>query len=230
MQSLQGEERINNGPVILDNFNTTLAKVDHLVYGTPVLEKGVAELEKRFGFSASTGGKHLGRGTHNALISLGPTCYLEIIAPDPDQPSPAHPRLFGIDQLKENRLLTWAAKSSNLNALAEAARTAGIGLGEVIAGSRLRPDGVTLSWRYTSPLAMIADGLVPFFIDWGDSKHPAEALPPALSLIRLRAEHPDPSHLSSNLMKLDMPLEVVHAQCPSLIATIKGPMGEIELR
>ena len=220
----------NKGPETFNNSNPLLAKVDHLVYGTPVLEAGVAEIEKRFGVSAAAGGKHLGRGTHNALISLGPNCYLEIIAPDPDQPTPSQPRMFGIDQLKESRLLTWAAKSANLPALAELSRKTGIKLGEIIAGSRQQPDGVTLSWRYTNPLAMIADGIVPFFIDWGASIHPAEALPPALFLVRLQAEHPNSSNLTSTLLKLDVPLEVVHAQQPALIATINSPMGEIELR
>ena len=128
-----------------------LATVDHLVYATPELNAGVERIEKLLGVKASPGGQHPGRGTRNALLALGPTSYLEIIGPDPEQPTPALPRPFGIDDLKEPRLVAWAAKSMDLARLAREAGRNGVRLGEVISGSRRRADGVMLSWRYTDP-------------------------------------------------------------------------------
>ena len=52
------------------------------------------------------GGSHPGLGTHNALLSLGDESYLEIIAPDPTQPKPDHPRIFGLDEGWPDGLLT----------------------------------------------------------------------------------------------------------------------------
>src|SRR5499426_4815344 len=91
-----------------------LARVDHLVYAAPDLNRGVEEIEKLLGVRATPGGQHPGRGTRNALIALGPTSYIEIIGPDPEQPKPDLPRQFGIDTLTEGRLVTWAAKSDDL--------------------------------------------------------------------------------------------------------------------
>src|SRR5438128_5248411 len=87
-----------------------LAQVDHLVYATPDLDLGVATIEKLLGVRATTGGQHPGFGTRNALIALGPSMYFEIIGPDPEQPKPAGPRRFGIDELKEPKLIAWVSR------------------------------------------------------------------------------------------------------------------------
>ena len=39
--------------------------------------------------------------------------------------------------------------------------------------TRARPDGVVLAWRYTDPGVVLEDRLIPYFIDWGTSPHPA---------------------------------------------------------
>jgi Glyoxalase-like domain len=207
-----------------------LARVDHLVYATPDLKRGVEEVEKLLGVRATPGGQHPGRGTRNALIALGPASYLEIIAPDPEQSPPKTSRPFGIDGLKESRLVAWAAKGVDLERLRGEAARKGASLGEVMSGSRRRPDGVLLSWRYTDPQTVLADGLVPFFIDWGQSPHPARTAASGASLIALRAEHPDAQRVQRLLRELGLDLSVQTGAAPALIATIDGPRGRVELR
>ena len=216
--------------VAIEGSGRLLNIVDHLVYATPDLQFGIETIEKMTGVRAVSGGQHPGRGTRNALISLGPGVYLEIIGRDPDQPTPPQPRPFGIDDLKEPRLVTWVAKGENLESFAKEAVHAGVKLGEVIDGSRQRVDGVVLSWRFTNPRTVAFDGLVPFFIDWGKSPHPAGTATPGLSLIGLRAEHPDPEPVQEALHTLGLDLRVQRGPRPALIATVDTPGGRVELR
>jgi hypothetical protein len=204
--------------------------IDHLVYATPDLQAGIDHVEKRLGVRAVPGGQHPGRGTRNALLALGPAIYLEIIGPDREQPKPSQPRPFGIDALGEPRLVTWVVKERDLEKRSSAARRAGVMLGEVIPGSRKQSDGVLLSWRYTDPRTVVADGIVPFFIDWGKTPHPAVTAAPGASLVDLRAEHPDADRVQGVLKQLGLGLSVRQGSRPALIATVTGPRGSVELR
>jgi Glyoxalase-like domain len=207
-----------------------LARVDHLVYATPDLNRGIDELERLTGIRATPGGQHPGVGTRNALMSLGPSTYLEIIGPDRDQPQPVSPRSFGIDGLEESRLVTWAANSKDLECLRSDAERKGVALGPITPGSRKRPDGILLSWRSMRPTTAVADGIVPFFIDWGQAPHPSQSAARGLSLIELRAEHPDSKKIEQMLKALELDLRVNSGSRPALIAVINGPRGKVELR
>ncbi len=204
--------------------------VDHLVYAAPALDAAVSDLERRLGVRATPGGQHPGEGTRNALIPLGSAVYLEIVAPDPSQPSPPRPRWFGIDTLAAPRLATWAAKGTRLDELVVTAERVGLSLGPVRAGSRHRPDGTILTWQLTDPLTVVGDGVVPFFIDWGTSPHPAGAGPREIALVGLRAEHPDGDRIGAQLLQLGVDLEVSVGPDPALIATLETPRGRLELR
>jgi glyoxalase-like protein len=122
------------------------------------------------------------------------------------------------------------AKGENLESFAKEAAHAGVKLGEVIDGSRQRTDGVILSWRYTDPRTVAFDGLVPFFIDWGKTPHPADAATPGASLRGLRAEHPDPEPVQKALDTLGLALRVQRGPRPALIAAVNTPRGRVELR
>jgi len=207
-----------------------VGRVDHLVYATPDLKLGTETIEKLLGIRATPGGQHAGAGTRNALVALGPASYLEIIGPDPERPVPPGPRRFGIDDLKAPRLAAWAAKGQDLERLAADAARKGVKLGDVGSGSRKRPDGVLLSWRFTSPAAVLAAGVVPFFIDWDKTPHPGETAAAGARLAGLRAEHPDAQMVEEMLRRLGLDMTVTTAPVPALIATVDCPKGRVELR
>ena len=207
-----------------------LPPVDHLVWAGRDLEREIDRLETLTGVRAAVGGRHPGEGTRNALIGIGPSMYLELIAPDPDQEPPPHPRWFGLDILDAPRLMTWAARCDHIDGMAARARAAGIGLGAVRQGRRELSGGEVISWRLTYPDPRLGSGVIPFFIDWGDSRHPSRSAPGGIGLVDLRAEHPDPAGVSSLLGRLGLELRIAHGPAPALIATLDTPRGLVELR
>jgi glyoxalase-like protein len=207
-----------------------LSKVDHLIFGTRDLQLGIETIENLVGVRATPGGQHPGGGTRNALLSLGATSYLEILAPDPEQPNPENPRWFALDELAVPKLVGWAATGNDLSQFAARVLTKGIRLGEVSSGSRRNPQGLLLSWQFTNPRTRIADGIVPFFIDWGETPHPARAAASGALLVDLRAEHPDAGNVERILRGLGIDLPVKNGPNPTLIATIVGSHGRVELR
>ncbi len=203
--------------------------LDHLVYGVPDLEAGVEDLTRRTGIRATAGGRHQGRGTHNALLGLGPGSYLELIAPDPGQPTPPQPRRFGLDRLGQPRLVAWAIRVQDIEAEVRRARRGGYDPGPVERMSRDRPDGLRLEWRLTPELPELPS-LVPFLIDWGSSPHPSQSASPGLHLRELRGQHPDPEPVRQRLLALGVHLPVDRGPAPALIATLETPQGPVQLR
>jgi Glyoxalase-like domain len=207
-----------------------LTRIDHLVYASTDLEKSVADLEVRLGVRPAPGGQHPGRGTRNALLALSDSSYLEVIGPDPTQAETAGPRWFQIDSLDAPRLVTWAVKEAELDKLRAKAKAFNINLGPVVSGTRQRSDGSWLRWRFTDPATVVADGVVPFFIDWGDSPHPAASAPPGPVLESLRAEHPKPAVVIRALSAVGINLPVEPGPRPALIAAFRTAGGLVELR
>ena len=208
----------------------TLARVDHVVYATRDLEAEVEHLAAMLGVRASPGGRHPAWSTRNALIALGERVYLEIVAPDPDGPEPDGSRPFGLDTLAAARLATWCVVATDLERIARDARAHGVDLGPVQHRSRQRPDDTVLRWTMTDPTRPRADGLVPFYIDWGDAPHPAASAPSGGRLAGLRARHPEPGRVRTMLRALGLAMEVASGDAPELIATIETDRGPIELR
>jgi hypothetical protein len=194
--------------------------IDHLVFAVPDLA-----LAEGLGISLSPGGPHLGLGTRNVLAGLGGGSYLEVIGPDPDQPQPAQPRPFGIDDLREPKLAAWATRVENIAEVVENAKAQGYDPGPVLPLSRTRPDGLLLEWQLTIPVP----GVLPFLVDWGTTPHPSKDALPGARLESFHITDPDPDRVYKGLKALGLDLAV--AAGPSgLEAVIRTPNGEVVLR
>jgi len=203
--------------------------IDHIVYAVSDLETGISEIENLLGVRAAIGGRHPDFGTHNALLSLGPRTYLEIISPDPDLAVPDRGFLFGIKENQDPHIATWALQTDSINERADAAIAADVQLGAIESGSRQATDGTVLTWQLTDPYAMLLDGAVPFLISWGDTSHPAGAAPHAGELIDFRIEHPDAESVRRAISVLRVDMDVQQSGARRLVARIKTKRGIVEL-
>ncbi len=206
-----------------------LARIDHLIYATPALQRGIEEIEQTLGVRATMGGQ-LG-GTLNALVSLGPSMFLEILAPDHSQPAQGGPRPFRLDELKASKLVTWAVSETDLEPVKSESAAKGMPLGEIRTGERKQTNGELLSWRFTTSGRARIDGIsiFPFFIQW-TTPNPARTSAKGATLVGLRAEHPDPAGQQRLIQRFGLNLIVRAGPAPALIAIIDCPRGRVELR
>jgi hypothetical protein len=207
-----------------------MAEIDHIVIGARTLEEGAAYVEQHLGVRPGKGGVHEGVGTHNLLLGLGKDCYLEVIAPDPDQPQPAQPRPFDLDNPAvrtmleaEPRLLAWVARTPALDAVVT--RLGTHHAGEIRAMKRGR-----LAWRIASPPQNQDMGnLIPSLIQWEEGKGAAPKLPDSgIRLVSLEAEHPEVEALRNALAVrgLDEAVKLRRSPHARLLARFALPDGK----
>jgi hypothetical protein len=199
--------------------------IDHLTITAPTLESGAAHVERALGVAPAGGGRHPRMGTHNRLLRLGPSRFLEVIAIDPAAPAPARPRWFGLDDaaaMAAPRLATWVARTDDLRAF-PAALLEDVGAVEPMTrGERewlitIRPDGL-----------LPPGGVLPSLIEWTTPRTPAAlALPESgCDLRALVLSHPRPRQLRVGLAALGLVDEVeVVEGTPGVSARVSTPCG-----
>ncbi len=207
--------------------------LDHILLGCSNLDQGIAFVRQHTGVEPVIGGVHPGRGTRNALLSLGEMHYLEVIAPDPAQAGEKITRESMVAELKSltsPRIIEWAVHTSDINTVADRLRTAGIAFSGPTPGSRKRPDRRVLNWQ-TLNLENDRDGLLPFFIQWGPgSAHPSVDAPSGCRLERFEVASMNNSELAATFRKLGVEVDVEKTEQPRIFALIIGPRGKLDLR
>jgi hypothetical protein len=212
-----------------------MAELDHIVFACRDIVEGTRILEDLTGATAVVGGPHVGRGTHNTLLTFDDHTYFEIIGIDPDQPDPKQPRGFGLDDLEAPKLVAYAVHpvgDESLADLADAIRNAGFDPGVSLAMSRQKPDGELLEWELTTggDTAHGLDGALPFAIDWLGRPSPASSLPSMGSLLKLAVRHPDP-RVGDAIAGLALGDAVEFSEGPAqLTLTINTPNGPVQLQ
>lgn len=204
------------------------AFLDHITVTAFSLEAGAAFVSETLGVSPQVGGEHPRMATHNLLLRLGDTMFLEVIAPNRPAQAPSRPRWFALDSLcpqSQPSLSTWVVRTSNIQAAVAAASEP---LGNVEPMSR-----GALNWLITIPAdgSVPLNGTAPALIEWHTDVHPAAKLEDkGLSLAKLEIAHPNPDRISRLLssLELDAPVSVLPAQSGTsarLVAHINTRQG-----
>jgi hypothetical protein len=201
--------------------------IDHLVWFTPDLALGERYFAQALDTAPVFGGVHPGDGTCNSLLSLGDVSYLEILARDPGQP--ASNRSGELRDLTGQGLYHWAVSGIDLDDIVARGRHVGATPGEIGEGGRRLPDGSWLGWRVLGLAGHPYGGLVPFFIDWGESRHPARSAPRGGTLTGVELVHPEPERLQRFLDGLGLEVPVTRGDRPALRADIDAARGRVIL-
>ena len=166
--------------------------LDHVILSATSLTRGIDEFTRLTGIVPKRGGQHPGRGTENALVSLGQGHYLEILAPILPSSDSTSMRAAG-----ELIPVGWALHTRALDSLIAKLRAAGLPISDPTPGSRLTPDSTLLQWR-TATVRGPGLELAPFFIEWSASTpHPSTTSPAGCSLAALELTIPDSTPLQA---------------------------------
>ena len=209
--------------------NERLATLDHVILGVPDLERAVAEFQARTGVMPAIGGSHPGRGTRNALVSLGDGTYLEIIAPDPSQRSDLQ-MVVQLRQLIRPTLVGWAIGTGDPARLKRRLEQSGIRTDQPEPGGRITPDGTTLRWETFGAAGMDRDS-DPFFIHWIDpASHPSRTAPEGCRLVKFTTRGPALAPLRRALLPLNLPVRTIVSRQQVMKLSIRCPKGRMAYR
>jgi hypothetical protein len=200
-----------------------MLKLDHIMYACLDLGEGIKEIELLTGVIPVFGGVHIGKGTQNALFSLGNNRgadqYFEVIAPDPNQD-------INSDLVKSAGIRTWAVASNDLIKQQLVADSLGY-KSELVSMSRGLPDGGLLEWKL---LFIVGHGFsfqFPFFIDWLGKPNPSSATPVGCELRTFKIRSEKSSELINLLAAFDIGDVNVEQGIDGMSAILSSPEGKV---
>jgi hypothetical protein len=207
-----------------------MLKLDHLTVIAPTLAEGVAHVRTCLDLDVPFGQRHVYMGTHNHLLQLGGSVYLEIVALDPMGDRPGRARWFGLDDQKKvardwdegRRLRGWVARTDEID-LVLAGR-------EHLFGSKLGlPTGdPSFYFSIRDDGSLPLDGAIPSIIDRrGKARSMATIADLGARLASFTLEHPDADSLSAlyRELEIDRAPFVVHGNASRYRAQIETPSG-----
>jgi hypothetical protein len=211
-------------------------RLDHLVIAAETLHQGVDYIRSALSVEIPKGGLHKTMGTHNHLMQLGNDSYIEVIAINPEAAAPRHPRWFNLDDNlmraslhRQPRLITWVINTADIKGVDRDS--------EFPIGVPTKLSRDSLSWQVglTEDGRLLANGLVPYVIQWHTEQHPARSMADlGCRLHSLEIYHNRPDWLHSILASIGADhlvsiYPLADTETPYLSANIETPSGLVNL-
>lgn len=211
-----------------------MLELDHLTVVAPTLAEGVDHVRSCLDLDVPPGQRHIYMGTHNCLLRLGETVYLEIVALDPEGQAPPRTRWFGLDDQKSVRadweagcrLRGWVARTNVID--------------RVLAG-RESIFGAKISLPWDSPTFVFAipedgslplGGAAPSIIDrQGKPRSMDTIVDMGAKLRSFSLEHPDEAAIAAlyRELSIDRPPEIARGNSLRYRALVETSNGAKEL-
>jgi hypothetical protein len=211
-----------------------MLKLDHITVIAPSLAEGLAHVRTCLDLDVPFGQRHAYMGTHNHLLQLGDTVYLEIVALDPEADAPGRARWFGLDDRKKvrsdwdegRRLRGWVARTDAIDAI--------IADRKAIFGEKIALPAVNSAFDFAIPHdgSLPLDGAAPSLIDRrGKPRSMATIADLGARLRSFTLEHPDPAAVETlyRALAVDRPPAIVRGPKVRYRAQIETPAGLKEL-
>lgn len=202
-------------------------QIDHIVYAVKNMNTALDSIEHQLGVRPIFGGRHLNKGTKNALLNLGNACYLEILSIDEENKNIPAPRWMGIDLIENSCITRWALKSNQLEEDRNILNNYDPSLSEVFQGERQTEKGSILKWKMLLPKAEPKIELAPFMVDWSNSvEHPTLGLSNLCSLEEIKFKAPKEQLSIRNCFNsLFDKVLIQESKKEQISIIIKGPKG-----
>jgi hypothetical protein len=224
-------------------MTATPLRLDHLVVSARTLEEGTQYVADTLGVAPAGGGAHPLMRTHNRLLGLWGSVYLEVIAVDPaanasgQSQGQGRSRLFALDdpavqaRLDAGPYLShWVARVEPPRSLARWRAQYPQRIADLVPMTR-----GNLSWQLSVPLdgafpawQGAGDGVLPSLIQWDTPCHPSQSLDESgVALTSLTGYHPQADTIRAQLDWLGASalMTVEQADSPALVAHFETPSG-----
>jgi hypothetical protein len=208
-----------------------MLRLDHVMYVVADLDGAARRIRFEHGLDSYPGGEHVGFGTHNRIIPLGPGQYVELMAVKDEGVAQRNPVGRNILQWADEGegFRVWCLATDDIDAVAMRLDI------EPRPWTRALPDGSELRWRLVGAEQAMADPSLPLFIQWDvpPTDHPSSVTVDhtvdveGISWLEVGG---DAGHVARWTDHADLPVRIVDADEGPRTLAISTAGGEVLLQ
>ncbi|CAJ1951792.1 unnamed protein product [Cylindrotheca closterium] len=203
--------------------------LDHIVLASPNMAEALDKFEEMSGVRPVIMGPLEGLGVQTAHVGMDKGRYIEIIAPDDENPGPLGKELKA---LPAGRLIPYqyAIRATEISRLIEGYVYDVLGWDpDHICMAQTLPDGTPRQWDLLTMYGHNIGGAAPIYVKYPDpSEHPTRKLDPTITFKKFTVQA-DQDHRVHKLITDVSGIDIEYAQTPALEFSFDTPKGGLAL-